>query len=55
MKCVFFQCQDRHYTVMMLDPDAPNHRPGQFYLHWMIVNVPVSKAVIMMTMNLKAK
>lgn len=26
----------------MLDADAPNHGPGQFYLNWMVVNVPVS-------------
>lgn len=26
--------------VMMIDPDAPNHGPGEFYLHWMVLNIP---------------
>lgn len=27
---------------MMIDPDYPHHAAGQFYLHWLITNIPVS-------------
>uniref|UniRef100_A0A1B6JCU3 Phosphatidylethanolamine-binding protein n=1 Tax=Homalodisca liturata TaxID=320908 RepID=A0A1B6JCU3_9HEMI len=28
------------YTVVMVDPDAPNHPEGKYYLHWIISNIP---------------
>ncbi|XP_031625891.1 protein RICE FLOWERING LOCUS T 1-like [Contarinia nasturtii] len=31
---------DRTYTVMMIDPDYPHHQNGQFYLHWLVTNIP---------------
>lgn len=34
------ELQDRTYTIMMVDPDYPHHAPGQFYLHWLITNIP---------------
>lgn len=27
--------------VVMVDPDAPSHAVGEFYLHWMVMNIPV--------------
>lgn len=45
----FFLCfsplgksKDRTYTLMMIDPDYPHHSNGQFYLHWLVTNIPVS-------------
>lgn len=35
--------QDRSYTVMMIDPDYPHHSNGQFYLHWLVTNIPVNQ------------
>ncbi|KAG8240930.1 hypothetical protein J6590_098371 [Homalodisca vitripennis] len=29
------------YTVVMVDPDAPNHPEGKYYLHWIISNIPM--------------
>ena len=34
------------YTIMMLDPDAPNSGAGQFYVHWIVTNIPVRKEEI---------
>lgn len=34
--------QDKTYMVLMVDPDAPNHVIGEFYLHWLVMNIPVS-------------
>lgn len=34
--------QDRSYTIMMIDPDYPHYTTGQFYLHWLVTNIPVS-------------
>jgi len=36
--------QDGHYTVLMVDPDAPSHDNPVMaeWLHWMVVNVPDS-------------
>lgn len=36
-----FLFQDRTYTVMMIDPDYPHYKTGEFYLHWLVTNVPV--------------
>lgn len=38
----FVVIQDKTYTVMMIDPDYPHHSAGQFYLHWLVTNIPVS-------------
>ncbi|XP_046658907.1 OV-16 antigen-like [Homalodisca vitripennis] len=27
------------YTLVMLDPDAPGRRRGQYYLHWIVANI----------------
>uniref|UniRef100_A0A1B6M2D0 Phosphatidylethanolamine-binding protein n=1 Tax=Graphocephala atropunctata TaxID=36148 RepID=A0A1B6M2D0_9HEMI len=27
------------YTLVMLDPDAPGRRQGQYYLHWILANI----------------
>ncbi|XP_049803021.1 protein D2-like [Schistocerca nitens] len=32
--------QDSLYTLIMLDPDVPGHRPGRFWLHWIVANIP---------------
>lgn len=29
---------------MMIDPDFPHYTTGQFYLHWLVTNIPVSWA-----------
>lgn len=29
--------------VLMVDPDAPNHVIGEFYLHWLVMNIPVRR------------
>lgn len=42
LNLLFIKNQDRTYTVMMIDPDYPHHAAGQFYLHWLITNIPVS-------------
>lgn len=34
--------QKKFYTVMTIDPDAPNHTPGNFYLHMIKSNIEVS-------------
>lgn len=34
--------KEKTYTVVMVDPDVPHHDTGEFYLHWMVVNIPVS-------------
>lgn len=26
----------------MVDPDAPEHLPGEYWIHWIISNIPVS-------------
>lgn len=26
----------------MIDPDAPEHLLGQYWIHWIISNIPVS-------------
>lgn len=28
-----------HYTLMVVDPDAPVNDKGNYYLHWMIINI----------------
>lgn len=38
--------QTKFYTIIMLDPDAPNNNRGQFYLHWIVSNVPVNNLKI---------
>lgn len=25
----------------MVDPDAPEHLPGEYWVHWIISNIPV--------------
>ncbi|XP_014257169.1 phosphatidylethanolamine-binding protein homolog F40A3.3-like [Cimex lectularius] len=32
--------QDQTYTVICIDPDAPNHPKGHYYLHWIRANIP---------------
>ncbi|KAL0269498.1 UNVERIFIED_CONTAM: hypothetical protein PYX00_007207 [Menopon gallinae] len=31
--------EDKTYTVICIDPDAPNHEKGEYYLHWLVSNV----------------
>ncbi|XP_077286893.1 protein D2-like [Arctopsyche grandis] len=33
---------DKFYTVLAIDPDAPNHSPGNYFLHMIKSNVPGS-------------
>lgn len=28
------------YTLVMIDPDAPNHPEGRYFLHWIMANIP---------------
>ncbi|PKI84094.1 mitochondrial 54S ribosomal protein YmL35 [Malassezia vespertilionis] len=37
-----FHTDERMYTVMMVDPDAPHSDSFQTYVHWMVTNVPLS-------------
>ncbi|XP_063588472.1 protein D2-like isoform X1 [Penaeus indicus] len=30
------------YTLVMVDPDAPNHKAGEAWLHWILSNVEAS-------------
>lgn len=39
---IVISLQDRSYTLMMIDPDYPHHSNGQFYLHWLVTNIPVN-------------
>lgn len=32
--------QDKTYTVVALDPDAPHQKKGEYHLHWVIANIP---------------
>nr|CAD7585723.1 unnamed protein product [Timema genevievae] len=29
----------KQYSLVMVDPDAPNHKEGQYWLHWIIANI----------------
>lgn len=37
----FFLLQGETYTLLMVDPDAPNHKAGEAWLHWILSNVEV--------------
>ncbi|XP_063231698.1 protein D3-like [Bacillus rossius redtenbacheri] len=30
---------EKTYTLIMVDPDAPNHSEGQYWLHWIVANI----------------
>lgn len=33
---------DRKYTLLMMDKNGPGAQYGKYYLHWMVVDIPVS-------------
>lgn len=37
--------QKKFYTLIMVDPDAPPQLEGEFYLHMVKSNIPVSRKV----------
>ncbi|XP_076055545.1 protein D2-like [Oratosquilla oratoria] len=32
--------EKKNYTLVMVDPDAPGHVKGKYWLHWIIANIP---------------
>lgn len=37
--------QKKFYTIILVDPDAPPQVEGEFYLHLLKSNIPVSKQI----------